>query len=184
MKNAHRIALFVLISILPLSSAMAEAEKGDNYVMAVGSYFDDDDDRGVNDGFRGFRLGYGRAIHQSWNLEGYYSRMDPDGSPGQTSTTFGIDLQYIFARDSRFSPYFFLGAGAILRTSERIRGLATAAGVWVTAAIGLLIGLGFWIVGLGLTILALVVIVGLRPLHESLGESEDGTQASGDAGLE
>lgn len=69
----------------------------------------------------------------------------------------------------------FLGAGAILRTDERVRGLTTAAGIWVTAAIGLLIGSGFWILGIGVTVLALIIIVGLRPLHESVKESDDGT---------
>jgi len=77
----------------------------------------------------------------------------------------------------------FLGAGAILRTSERVRGLTTAAGIWVTAAIGLLIGTGSWILGIGVTILALITIVGLRPLHESIEEPEDGTDAHGGSGL-
>jgi len=69
----------------------------------------------------------------------------------------------------------FLGAGAILRTDERVSGLTTAAGIWVTAAIGLLIGSGFWILGVGVTILALIIIVGLRPFHQSVKKSEDGT---------
>ena len=68
----------------------------------------------------------------------------------------------------------FLGAGAILRTDESVRGLTTAAGLWVTAAIGLLIGSGFWILGIGVTVLALIIIVGLRPLHESVTR-HDGT---------
>lgn len=38
----------------------------------------------------------------------------------------------------------FLGAGAILKRSERdgISGLTTAAGIWMTAAIGMAAGLG------------------------------------------
>ena len=76
----------------------------------------------------------------------------------------------------------FLGAGAILRTDERVRGLATAAGIWVTAAIGLLIGSGFWILGTGLTVFSLIIIVGLRPLHQSVLEP-DGTEGEGSTGL-
>ena len=76
----------------------------------------------------------------------------------------------------------FLGAGAILRTDERVRGLATAAGIWVTAAIGLLIGSGFWILGIGLTVFSLIIIVGLRPLHQSVLEP-DGTEDEGSTGL-
>ena len=71
----------------------------------------------------------------------------------------------------------FLGAGAILRTDERVRGLTTAAGLWVTAAIGLLIGSGFWILGIGVTVLALIVIVGLRPFHQSVIGPADGADA-------
>jgi len=77
----------------------------------------------------------------------------------------------------------FLGAGAILRTDERVHGLITAAGIWVTAAIGLLIGSGFLILGIGVTILALIAIVGLQPLHESLRKPEDTVDGHGGSGL-
>ncbi|MER3601551.1 MAG: magnesium transporter MgtC [Nitrososphaerota archaeon] len=40
----------------------------------------------------------------------------------------------------------FLGAGMILRTANRVVGLTTAAEVWALAAIGLAIGLGYYIV--------------------------------------
>src|SRR4051794_35061568 len=36
----------------------------------------------------------------------------------------------------------FLGAGAIVRTGNRVRGLTTAATLWVTASIGLACGVG------------------------------------------
>jgi len=40
----------------------------------------------------------------------------------------------------------FIGAGAILKLSEQreIQGLTTAAGIWMTAAIGIAVGLGRW----------------------------------------
>lgn len=38
----------------------------------------------------------------------------------------------------------FLGAGAILKTSNGIKGLTTAAGIWVTACIGIAIGYGYY----------------------------------------
>jgi putative Mg2+ transporter-C (MgtC) family protein len=37
----------------------------------------------------------------------------------------------------------FLGAGAILKEGLTIRGLTTAASIWITAAIGILVGIGF-----------------------------------------
>ncbi len=49
----------------------------------------------------------------------------------------------------------FLGAGAILKLSEKreIRGLTTAAGIWMTSAVGLSAGLGRY----GLAILAVLM---------------------------
>ncbi len=40
----------------------------------------------------------------------------------------------------------FLGAGAILKLTDRqdIKGLTTAAGIWMTAALGVAAGLGRW----------------------------------------
>lgn len=38
----------------------------------------------------------------------------------------------------------FLGAGAILKEGLTIRGLTTAASIWITAAIGILAGIGFY----------------------------------------
>lgn len=43
----------------------------------------------------------------------------------------------------------FLGVGTIMvRNSERVTGLTTAAGLWATACIGLAVGVGFYIVAL------------------------------------
>ena len=38
----------------------------------------------------------------------------------------------------------FLGAGAIMKDGLSVRGLTTAASIWITAAIGILIGIGFY----------------------------------------
>jgi putative Mg2+ transporter-C (MgtC) family protein len=38
----------------------------------------------------------------------------------------------------------FLGAGAIIKDGFSVRGLTTAASIWITAAIGILIGIGFY----------------------------------------
>jgi putative Mg2+ transporter-C (MgtC) family protein len=39
----------------------------------------------------------------------------------------------------------FLGAGVIMKEGLAVRGLTTAASIWVTSAIGILFGIGFWI---------------------------------------
>ena len=38
----------------------------------------------------------------------------------------------------------FLGAGVIFKEGLTVRGLTTAASIWVTAALGILVGIGFW----------------------------------------
>ena len=54
----------------------------------------------------------------------------------------------------------FLGAGAIIknRSEENVHGLTTAAGVWMTAAIGIACGLGRELTAVIGTLLALVVL--------------------------
>jgi len=57
----------------------------------------------------------------------------------------------------------FIGAGAILRDrdNQTVRGLTTAATVWVTAALGIACALAAWsIVGLSLA-LALILLIGV-----------------------
>jgi putative Mg2+ transporter-C (MgtC) family protein len=65
----------------------------------------------------------------------------------------------------------FLGAGAILKMSEerKIHGLTTAANIWVTAAVGMAVGLGYlWpaLVAVILAVIILHVITGLEPWIE------------------
>ena len=52
----------------------------------------------------------------------------------------------------------FLGAGTIIIQKQIVKGLTTAAGLWVTAAIGLVIGSGLYEIGIYGTVLALVVL--------------------------
>jgi putative Mg2+ transporter-C (MgtC) family protein len=59
----------------------------------------------------------------------------------------------------------FLGGGAILRHGTSIRGLTTAANLWLTASVGLAAGLGFFFGASVTVILALLVLVGLRPVE-------------------
>jgi len=67
----------------------------------------------------------------------------------------------------------FLGAGAILKLDkgERIEGLTTAAGVWMTAAIGMATGMGQEMVALATTVMALLVVGTLPKLQRSSPEA-------------
>ena len=49
----------------------------------------------------------------------------------------------------------FVGAGAIIKEGFSVRGLTTAASIWITAAIGILTGIGFYFASAVGTVLAL-----------------------------
>jgi putative Mg2+ transporter-C (MgtC) family protein len=55
----------------------------------------------------------------------------------------------------------FLGAGTILRTGSHIKGLTTAASLWVCAGIGLAIGAGFYLGGVVTAAIVLLSLVAL-----------------------
>jgi len=56
----------------------------------------------------------------------------------------------------------FLGAGVIIRYKDSIRGLTTAACVWVVCAVGLAIGAGFYLFGSVVTGLTLFSLLALK----------------------
>lgn len=62
----------------------------------------------------------------------------------------------------------FLGAGVIIRSKDTIRGLTTAACVWVVCAVGLTIGAGFYFYGGAVAAITLVSLLGLKPLEKRL----------------
>lgn len=59
----------------------------------------------------------------------------------------------------------FLGAGAILRQGITVRGLTTAASLWVTAAIGTAVGLGYIEGALAVAVATLVVLSVLKQIE-------------------
>jgi len=62
----------------------------------------------------------------------------------------------------------FLGAGVIMKDSYTIRGLTTAASIWITASIGILIGMGFLVLAVIATILSLGTLSIFRWLESRL----------------
>ena len=81
----------------------------------------------------------------------------------------------------------FLGAGTIWRTASAVRGLTTAASIWLAAAIGLLVGAGMYLLGLFTALLGYVCLQWLRPRSRraqtpgepSIGGAEIGDDESG-----
>lgn len=113
MRITLSVFVAIVIALVGAGNAFAEADTGQGYFTGMASYYDDDNDRGVEDGFNAFQLGLGYALNDEWNIEGVVSVGIPDGDPGQEHTGYGIDLQRIFRRDERFSPYLHVGAGFI-----------------------------------------------------------------------
>lgn len=62
----------------------------------------------------------------------------------------------------------FLGAGTIIIQKQIVKGLTTAAGLWVTAAIGLVIGSGMYEIGIYGTLLSLIVLETFRRISSKI----------------
>jgi putative Mg2+ transporter-C (MgtC) family protein len=62
----------------------------------------------------------------------------------------------------------FLGAGVIFKEGLTVRGLTTAASIWITAAIGIMIGVGFYFPAIISTIATLGVLSGFRWIEQRL----------------
>lgn len=57
----------------------------------------------------------------------------------------------------------FIGIGVIFRTKHKVEGLSTAAGLWVVAALGLAIGMGYYLIALfGLFAVLIIYILFLK----------------------
>jgi putative Mg2+ transporter-C (MgtC) family protein len=60
----------------------------------------------------------------------------------------------------------FLGGGAILRSGTNVKGMTTAATIWVNAAIGMTAGAGEYAMASAATVITLVVLVLLPPIEQ------------------
>lgn len=67
----------------------------------------------------------------------------------------------------------FLGAGAIIRDRAEVKGLTTAASLWVVAGLGLAVGCGFLNAAVYTTILAIIVLYFLRYVEGMIIFNED-----------
>lgn len=69
----------------------------------------------------------------------------------------------------------FLGAGAIIQMKGSVRGLTTAAGIWMTACIGLAVGAGMYLISIIVTLLIIFILVNIERIeqrHNFLWESK------------
>lgn len=62
----------------------------------------------------------------------------------------------------------FLGAGAIIQMKGSVRGLTTAAGIWMVAAIGMAVGCGLYLISIIATGLILFILVLLERIEHHI----------------
>jgi putative Mg2+ transporter-C (MgtC) family protein len=67
----------------------------------------------------------------------------------------------------------FIGAGAIIRYGRAVRGLTTASSLWITSAVGLAVGCGFYSAAVITTIIALISLLFLRNIEKELLDKKD-----------
>lgn len=89
----------------------------------------------------------GAALFAVISIHGFANTGDPARIAAQIVTGIG-----------------FLGAGAILHERNSVHGLTTAASLWVTAAIGLAVGVGMVVMSLATAVLVFLLLrFGPRP---------------------
>jgi putative Mg2+ transporter-C (MgtC) family protein len=77
----------------------------------------------------------------------------------------------------------FLGAGVIIHNqkTDKVHGLTTAASIWVTAALGIVAGLGAWqVAGIAMIIVLLLFVIGgplERHIHQRWLQKSDEEQS-------
>ncbi len=62
----------------------------------------------------------------------------------------------------------FLGAGALFQHRSQVKGLTTAATIWMVAAVGMAAGAGLYFIAVFTTLLTVVVLVVLKPVSDRL----------------
>lgn len=67
----------------------------------------------------------------------------------------------------------FLGAGALLQSKGHIRGLTTAATIWLVAAIGMAVGTGAYFLATFTTVFSTVLLVLLAPISVTLSRKAE-----------
>lgn len=114
-------------------------------------------------------LALGAAVFGALSVGAFESFLGPRNS---------TDVSY---DPSRIASYVaagigFLGGGVIMKRDEGVKGLTTAASLWVVSAVGLAAGLGFWPAATVGSAIALVVLVAERPLRRFLSARQDRRQ--------
>ena len=100
-----------------------------------------------------FIVALGSALFMIVSLYGFYDKFDTSRVAAGVVSGIG-----------------FIGAGVIIFQKNVIRGITTAAGLWVAAAVGLACGGGMYAIAAAATILTLVCLELFHVFHHFYGE--------------
>ena len=110
--------------------------------------------RGRPAGFRtNILIAIGACLFTVLSIEGF----PLDGSTAQDSARVAAQI---------VSGVGFLGAGALLQTRNKTKGMTTAATIWLVAAIGMAVGTGAYFLAVFTTLLTAAVLQLLRPVSK------------------
>jgi putative Mg2+ transporter-C (MgtC) family protein len=91
----------------------------------------------------------------------------PIAPPGPAGN-FRVQIEPLATIEAVVTGISFLGAGTIFVAGQRhrVKGLTTAASIWVTAAVGIAVGIQCYILAAGSTILILIILRVISWLEE------------------
>lgn len=94
-----------------------------------------------------------------------YIQFHPDGLEGRNGDPARIAAQVV-------NGIGFLGAGTIIRSGTGVKGLTTAATLWVVAGLGLAVGAGVYFPAIVTTIIVMVSLVYLTKIEDIVSEKK------------
>lgn len=85
---------------------------------------------------------------------------------------YGIQQEIMRMGAQIISGVGFLGAGSIIVDggNNKIKGITTAAGLWTTACLGVVVGCGYYIIATAMLVIMLTAMLGLRSFADKLKE--------------
>lgn len=85
---------------------------------------------------------------------------------------YGIKSEVMRMGAQIISGVGFLGAGSIIVTGNKVRGITTAAGLWTTACVGIAVGAGYYIIAIAAVALMLFAMVLMHSVSQSVAKDK------------
>jgi putative Mg2+ transporter-C (MgtC) family protein len=119
----------------------------------------------------------GAALFVSFN-ELFTIASLPLAPPGPVGN-FRVQMEPLTTVEAIVTGISFLGAGTIFVSGRqgRVKGLTTAASIWVTAAVGIAVGLERYVLAAGSTLLILIILQVLRRFEAMPSDKEKDADA-------